>query len=79
LQVRSARDVPAFIRTIEIVENGFIFMSDLLPALRGRGSPAPYRRFIGSPHLFVCICHLGVVRGAELPQEPIIPGSKALF
>jgi len=52
--------------------------SDLLPVLKGWFS-SPLQAVHQFPHLFAYIYHLRAVRRPELPQEPIIPGSKALF
>ena len=55
----------------------------LTPILKGGDSPAPYRWFIGSPHLFGFTSVIwGVVRGARTPPgayHPGIPGSSISF
>jgi hypothetical protein len=42
----------AIARTVRVTMSEDMFMTDLLPALKGQGSPPLCGRFIGSPHLF---------------------------
>ncbi len=51
--------------------------ADLIPALQGGGSLWTVHRF---PHLFGFTSFIWrAVRGSELPQEPITPGSRTPF
>jgi len=63
----------------EEAEARLIDLSDLLPALKGYFSSPLQAVHRFPPSVRVYICHLGGSRGAELPQEPIIPGSKAIL